>query len=697
VDFHKQIMKKVMVIYVILLLISIGIAAKVFHVQVVEGPEWREKSHTATYVFKRKEAARGNILAADGSFLAISVPVYKLRWDSRASGITDAVFSSELDSLTIMLARFFPVYGRTEWRQRLQGARKDGNRYYTLVPEASHAQAMAARTFPIFRLGNIRGGLILEESSRREKPLGQIAARTIGRPEGNSRGVGLEAYLDDALRGTEGVRLMEQLSGNVSRPVESSSTVEPVDGLDVVCTLDPQIQEVAHEELARQLRINDASHGCVVVMETATGNVMAMANLSRTSSGDYREIYNYAIGELSDPGSTMKLLTLLALLEDGFITPSDSISTGDGTYKVHSHTIRDTREGGHGRITIKRSFEVSSNVAMAKLVSNYYQKDPSRFTRFFEQVKLNEPTGIEIHGEAIPYLKTPADSTWSGLTLPMMSMGYEMSVTPLQILAFYNAIANDGYWVKPRLVSEYRSRGRTVRSFPVVKSDKPICSTSTLESLKDMLIGVVENGTAQNLKDHAIPIAGKTGTAKIAKGQGGYVSEYKASFCGFFPAHKPKYSCIVVVTNPAREGYYGNVVAGPIFRAIADQVYSSNFAINKQHYGSLSERKSERNPYPGAGYAPEFEKVFTRIGLVSASIAQAGDWVQSLSGGTSWKALRLSPDLVPEVVGMGGRDAIYLLNSKGFEVQVSGVGRVKRQLPLPGEVVTDKVYLELGI
>jgi len=696
-EFRNQIMKKVKILYVIFLLLSIGIAVKVGYVQIVEGAFWREKTRSVTYVMKRIEASRGSILAADGSFLAISVPVYELRWDSKASGISDAKFSAESDSLAIQLSRYFPSFGRSEWRQKLQRARRDGNRYYLLVPEATHAQAMAAKEFPIFRMGKVRGGLIYEERSRREKPLGQIAARTIGRPEGHSQGVGLEAFFDEALRGREGLRLMEKLSGSVWRPVESATTIEPEDGMDVVSTLDPQIQEVAHEELARQLRINDASHGCVIVMETATGNIRAMANLSRTRDGDYRETYNYAIGELSDPGSTMKLLTLLALLEDGFVSPTDSIATGDGTYRLYNHTIRDSREGGHGRITVSRSFELSSNVAMARMVNTYYRSDPEKFTRYFEQVGLTNPTGVEIPGEAIPYIKSPSDTTWSGLTLAMMSMGYEMSVTPLQVLTFYNAVANDGYWVKPRLVTEYRTRGRTVKTFPVKRSDKPICSSSTLKELREMLSGVVENGTAQNLKDHAIPIAGKTGTAKIAKGQDGYVSEYKASFCGFFPADKPKYSCMVVVSNPARAGYYGNVVAGPIFRAIADQVYSSNFSINKLHYGLLTERRTERLPFTGAGYGPEISKVLSHIGVAGST---AEEWVHATSIPSQWNVIAMQAGEVPSVVGMGGRDAIFLLQSKGFEVQVSGVGRVKRQSPSAGTAhssLSTKVYLELGI
>jgi len=692
----KSIIIRAGILYAVFVLVGLVISYKVLVIQIVEGPEWREKTREMTEVLKTIEAGRGSILAADGSFLAISVPEFELRFDPLASGITDKIFSEKIDSLALCMQNTFGRYSHLEWKARMVNARKNKNSYFLLIPKADYGQAMAAKKFPIFNMGRIKGGLILEEKSRREKPLSEYAKRTIGRPDTkDAPGMGLEQALDSVLKGRAGLRLMTKLSGDVWRPAESTNTVDPIDGLDILSTIDPQIQEVAHEELARQLRKNQAHHGCVIVMETATGNINAMANLTRTETGEYIEDYNYAIGEKTEPGSTIKLLTMLALLEDGYVSPGDSVSTDNGEFRIYSHKITDSRLGGYGTITYKQAFEYSSNVAMAKGVNNAYRSRPEAYIKHFERVGLTRKTGIEIAGEPEPYIKSTSDSTWSGLSLSMMSIGYEMLLTPLQILTFYNAIANKGYRVEPRLVSEWKSRGRTVKTLPIKKDKTQICSQNTLAQLQEMLNGVVENGTATNLKDHAIAIAGKTGTAKISRGKEGYIKEYRASFCGFFPAQDPKYSCIVVVSNPAQEGYYGNVVAGPIFRAIADQVYASRFDINKNHYGSPDINMSDRILSVKGGYTPSLWAAANALGMNPLWKSEF-EWIEPTKINNERPVELINTGKhVPKVIGLGAKDAIHVIQLAGMYPNVRGRGSVKYQSIPPGSTIPENKKISL--
>ena len=349
--------------------------------------------------------------------------------------------------------------------------------------------------------------------------------------------------------------------------------VEPEDGVDILTTLDVQLQDVAEAALRKHLEGHGAGHGCAIVMEVATGDIKAIANLRRNEDGTYEEVYNYAVGESTEPGSTIKTATLIALLEEGDINLNDTVNTGKGKLQLYDHVISDSKEDGHGKITVKEVFEVSSNVGVIKLVQKVFKGKEKDFVKKLYELKLNEPTGIIIPGEVKPQIRFPGDKGWSGLSMPMMSIGYEIRLTPLQILTFYNAIANNGRMVKPRLVKAYLKHGQVVQSFPPQVIQSSICSRSTLKKVHEVLEGVVESGTATNLKNPRYKIAGKTGTAQIAKGRKGYKSggrvSYQASFVGYFPAEDPKYSCIVVVNSPSNSVYYGNVVAGPIFKEIS--------------------------------------------------------------------------------------------------------------------------------
>lgn len=684
---RQHILNKARGFYYVLMLLAVVIVSKIIYIQWIEGDQLRAKAKEVTFVMKRIEAARGNILAADQSYLAVSVPVYELHMDTRASGITDEVFTRDIDSLAAGLAKVLPGRGTKEWKRKLTRGRRDGQRYMFLGKNIPFSGAQYLKTLPIFRMGQNKGGIILSEYNRREKPLGDLAARTIGRPDGNSPGYGLEAHYNLELRGKEGLRLMEKLAGDVWRPAASENTMDPEDGVDIMTTIDPQIQEVAHEELARQLMLNQADHGCVIVMETSTGYIRAMANLKRGADGVCREEINYAVSESTEPGSTVKIMTLMALLEDGYIRLEDSIQTGNGELKIYNHTLTDSRIGGYGRISVQHALEVSSNVAMAKLVLQHYRSNPDQFVQHYKRLGLDLPSGVDLANEPRPLIKSSSDSTWSGLTLPMMSIGYEMRMTPLQILTVYNAIANNGRMMRPRLVSEWRRRGQVIQRFPPQVTQEKICSETTLAALRTALRGVVENGTATNLKGHEILIAGKTGTARVSKGAAGYGEkgniEYRASFCGFFPADQPRYSCMVVVTNPATHGFYGNVVAGPVFRAVTDLVYSSSFDLNRHHYGDLRTGLAQRKPLARPTATADLLEVSRHLQLPLPALPKA-PFVQPVFRSEEVKPLRTAENQMPNLMGMGARDAIYLLTTLGIHAETEGRGWVVAQFPPAG-------------
>lgn len=684
---RQHILRKARSFYYVLILLAVVIVSKIIYIQWVEGDQLRAKANEVTFVMKRIEAARGNILASDQSYLAVSVPVYELHMDTRASGITDEVFTRDIDSLCAGLAKVLPGRGPKEWKRKLTRGRRDGQRYMFLGKNITFTHAQTIKKLPIFRMGQNKGGIILSEYSRREKPLGDLASRTIGRPDGNTSGYGLESHYNPELRGKEGLRLMEKLAGDVWRPAASENTMDPEDGVDIITTIDPQIQEVAHEELSRQLILNQADHGCVIVMETSTGYIRAMANLKRGTDGVCREEINYAVSESTEPGSTVKIMTLLALLEDGYIQLEDSIQTGNGELRIYNHTLTDSRMGGHGRISIQHALEVSSNVAMAKLVLQHYRSNADQFVGHYKRLGLDMPSGVDLANEPKPLIKSTSDSTWSGMTLPMMSIGYEMRMTPLQILSLYNAIANNGRMMRPQLVTEWRRRGQVLQRFlPQVVQEK-ICSEATLSALRSALRGVVENGTATNLKGHEILIAGKTGTARVSKGAKGYGEkgniEYRASFCGFFPADQPRYSCMVVVTNPATHGFYGNVVAGPVFRAVADLVYSSSFDLNRHHYGDLRAGLAHRKPLVRPTATADLLQVSRHLQLPLPELPIA-PFVQPVFRSEKVKPLLFAEKQMPNLMGMGARDAIYLLSTLGIHTETEGRGWVVEQFPPAG-------------
>ncbi len=455
--------------------------------------------------------------------------------------------------------------------------------------------------------------MLYQPENSRIMPNGLLARRTIGyvTEDSTSNIVGLEGSFNNYLSGKDGFKVQQRLTGGAWIDVENLETVHARPGYNVVTTINLDLQDVAEHALYRQLSKSNAHHGCVVVMEVHTGDIKAIANLEKGSDGAYHETYNYAVGESTEPGSTFKLMSMITALEDGVIDLDDTINTGDGTVKYYDKIIRDHEEKGLGKITARQVFEHSSNVGTAKIIYENYKDNPRRYVDRLYSMQINKPLDLQIKGEGKPVIRYPGEKLWSGISLPMMAYGYEVQMTPLQILTFYNAVANDGKMVKPRFVTEVRDGNWPVKTYDSEVITNAICSRSTIRKAQSLLEGVVENGTAKNLRNSNYKIAGKTGTAQIANEKYGYRSgeriSYQASFVGYFPADDPLYSCIVVVNAPSNFVYYGNVVAGPVFKEISDKVYATSFYRNLVALAPKDD-KPLKAPDAGNGYYADINK-----------------------------------------------------------------------------------------
>ncbi|MCF8296384.1 MAG: transpeptidase family protein [Saprospiraceae bacterium] len=681
----KDILWRVYLVYFFMLAFGIAIISRVMFIQFAEGDIWKEKALKETVKEFDIKAIRGTIYASDGSVLATSVPIFDIRMDVASPLIPDSVFNRDIDSLSIYLANMF---GDRHWRtykSNLKSARRNGNRYHLVKRNVQYEQLKKLRKFPIYRRGNNRGGLIAIIKDRREMPFKLLAQRTIGFWR-KGYNVGLEGAYSKELQGVNGKKLMQKTARGSWKPLNDESLVEPEHGKDIISTIDINIQDVAESALKRQLIRHGADHGCAILMEVQTGAIKAIANLKLdTSSGNYYETYNYAVGASSEPGSTFKLASLLVALEDGKFDLDDTVNTGDGTTMYYDRKMEDSHKGGYGKVNVQRAFEVSSNVGVSKLIYKAYSKNPQEFIDGLSRLGINKPLGIEIKGEGQPKIKSPKDKKeWSGVTLPWMSIGYELAITPLQTLALYNAVANDGKMIKPMFVTQIKQTGKTLKTFEPIVLNEAICSPATIKKAKIMLEGVVERGTATNLKNPIYKIAGKTGTAQIAAGSGGYnKTNYKASFVGYFPADKPKYSCIVVINNPTSGIYYGGSVAGPVFKEIADKVYATELEIQENH-DTISNESSV--PLVRTGYQDELLKIYSTIDFETSRSNPTANWVKTSNDHDLVKlqTKRIKYGFVPDVIGMSAKDAVFLLEDLGLNVKMIGKGKVKKQSIVPG-------------
>ncbi len=676
------------IVYFAIALLAITILIRILVLQIVQHGKWAAMSEKYVYQTAEMPATRGDILARDGRLLASSVPYYTIYMDTHSSGMSGQTWSSGINGLSAGLSKLLGQRSAAGWKAVITDARKRGDRYFLIQRKVDYETLRQIKELPIFREGQYKGGMVAQAENKRILPNNELAARTIGYLNLGTEGteVGIEGSFDKDLAGKNGIVVKQRLTGGDWITVENASSVDSKDGNDVMTTIDIDLQDVASTALMKQLEKHDADHGCAVVMEVETGDIKAIANLEKGDDGNYHEYYNYAIAESTEPGSTFKLPSLMAAIEDGVIDTGDVVDTGDGTVKYYNKIIRDHEDKGLGKLTVKQVFEKSSNVGTAKLIYEHYKNNPKDFVNRLYAMRLNEKLDIQLKGEGSPVIRYPGDKLWSGISLPMMAHGYEVQLTPLQVLTFYNGIANNGRMMKPRFVTAIMRNGNILRHYNTDVIINSIASRSTIRKAKAMMEGVVERGTATNLRNPNYKIAGKTGTAQIARGKSGYKSNggisYQASFVGYFPAENPLYSCIVVVNAPSNGVYYGNVVAGSVFKEISDKIYATNFF---RDYKTDNDDIKPVAPEAGNGYREDINDVLKELDVRYKRTAKT-DWVATRESGdtVSLVGIKVVEGLVPDVRGMSLRDAIYLLENSGYRVKFSGKGKVQRQSPEHG-------------
>ncbi|MBT3740998.1 MAG: penicillin-binding protein [Polaribacter sp.] len=641
-------------------LFLLAIIFRVVNIQYAQGAKYKKLATELTIKQDTIKANKGNVYAADGNLLATSMSKYTIRMDVVA--VNSNVFENNFMALSEELFQMFgnsPEY----YQNKLRKAKKRRNRYLLIARNVGYNDYLKMKKFPIFKLGVYRGGFIAEHKTVRAHPIGKIAERTIGYDDFRGE-AGIEGAFADFMEGENGLRWKQKIAKNQWKPISDVNEKEPIDGHDVITTIDVNIQDITHHALLRQLEYFEADHGCAVVMETATGEIKAISNLGRTSKGKYFEKRNYALWESHEPGSTFKLASLMAALDDKVIDTSTVVDTEKGKVYIYNRKVEDSKRGGYGKISAARVFEVSSNVGIVKLIREHYDQNPGKFISKLEKYGFKKPIGFQIKGEGLPYIPNPKDKKrWSKISLAWMSWGYGVSVTPMQTLMFYNAVANNGVMVKPRFVKELRRQDKIEKIFQTEIVNSKIASDQTLKKIRKVMENVVIRGTAKNIYSSNFSMAGKTGTAKKyiprhknEKGEtisGHYSTErYVASFAGFFPAEAPKYSCIVVVHDPnKKKGYYGATVAAPIFKEIAQKIYTTT-PIDNQSVKDKVEFESIVNQY----------KKYTKV-------------------------INKEHTYIPNVQGMSGMDAVSLLENIGLKVKITGVGKVKYQSIKKGETL----------
>lgn len=695
-NIKKSILIRVRVAFLFVMAFAIAVIVKSGHIQTVEGKKWAEMGARISFANRTIKATRGSIYSDNGSLLATSLPFYKVAFDATLP--KDKIFKEGLDSLSYKLSRFYGDKSATDYKRMLQDARAAGKQYFVLNRKQIDYQDKKAMTsWPIFREGRLSGGLIFEKVDVRHHPFSNLSNRTIGFVNENDKGAGLEFSFNDQLNGQNGSGYYQKIAGGTWMPIFDANNVKAVDGLDIQTTLDINLQDVAETALHKAMMQHNADDGLVVVMEVATGEVKAISNLSSDGHGSFYEKFNFATAGSFEPGSTFKLVTMIALLEDSEVELSDSISTGNGEYKFYKNIVRDHEEGGLGTISVRQAFEHSSNVAMAKLVDKNFGKRPGKFLSHVDRLKLNKPLNIQIAGEPMPKFKRPGEKGWSGISLPWMAYGYGIEFTPLHTLTLYNAVANGGKMIKPVFVTEIRKADEVEESFETETIVGKICSDETLAKLKVMLEGVVQDGTAQNIKDSNYRIAGKTGTAQILE-NGKYTKKYITSFVGYFPAHAPKYSAMVLIKNPRGWYQYGSNVAAPVFKEIADNIYSRDIDL---HLAEEKAKFSEAGVFPiiRAGNQAELTMLCNDLGVSNHSKTEE-EWVRASKNGNAvdWKKNTIGKGIVPDVAGMTFRDAIFLLEKEGLKVFYEGKGRVASQSLTPGTRISkgSRIFIKLN-
>ena len=666
---------RVISLYVFMCVIAVVVVSKILVIQRLN----QEISSVNLPKLFKIEAPRGNIFSDDGSLLAISMPLYNVFLD--LSVIDEQLFDDDINNLSQSLSILFKDKSAKEYEQYLRDSRsKKRNKYVKLRNKVSHNELTMLKSFPILKLGKNRGGLIAEERPNRENPFGLLARRTIGVLR-ESNPIGLERAYNKTLSGTDGLQLKQRVGKSFWRNEESDLNSLPKSGNDIVTTINIDMQDVTEKALKSALRFHDADWGTAILMEVESGHIKAIANL-KYEDGDFDEHYNHAIAEHSEPGSTFKLASILAGLEDGFYSLLDSVDTEDGTHQFYDKTMRDSKKGGYGKISIGDAFVQSSNVGISKVINRSYKDKPQDFIDRIYKMGLCTPLDLELPYPNSLLIKQPGSPGWSGVTLPWMSIGYSLRLTPLHILTFYNAIANNGVMVSPLFTTQILKDGKKVSEHSKKIINPAICSKSSIVQIMPYLIDVVEKGTAKSIRTRKYKIAGKTGTTLLAYGEKSEdnIKQYQTSFVGFFPAENPKYSCMVVVNNPKENGFYGGNVSAPVFKEISDKVFAADISI---HNSILIAEQTKGTPNLTQGKTEDMSKLLDNLSLEYEKTKSNWMVPSYSSKKISLEKRSIEKDfeegLMPNLFGMNLLDAVYLLENAGLKVEIKGKGHIVNQ------------------
>jgi len=690
---RRDILLRFGILYVVILGVAAAIIFKIIDIQVFERPIWMKLASRLTQADREAPATRGNIFAADGELLASTLPKYYLYMDMRSDALHDtlknhekSLFSEKVDSLATALSRKLGDKSKDEYKRSLINAYKRVDKRFLLYPYlVSFSDMQQIRKFPLFNMGKIKSGLSEEVYARRVRPFGDLGSRTIGDIYGDgARGGknGIELAFDSMLKGKSGVFSRQRIAGRWENVV----AVQPDNGVDIYTTLDVAIQDITESSLLRELTALQANEGCAVVMEVNTGEIKAVANLSRLPDGSYAERRNQAFADQGEPGSTFKVASIMAALDDGLISENDTIDTGNGVYSFFGQSMKDhnANRGGYHRISVAQAIWYSSNVGISRAIYNAYKNNPSAFVDKLYSMKLNQKMHFDIPGSGAPYIKHPNDkhAIWSNTTLPWMSIGYELGMPPIYTLAFYNAIANGGKMIRPFLVRSIQRDGKTIKTFTTETINEAICKPTTLTKMRAMLEGVVKYGTGKSVASPYVQIAGKSGTAQISKGSAGYKSNgvtHQVSFCGYFPANNPRYTVICVIREPQIGVASGGHMSGAVVKSIAELVYAKKITIKPHEVAKIA--NSPKMPNVKGGNYNEVQTVLSRLAINFMGDKGSNPWIQTLSDANSVqiRPLNRSRNAIPNVVGLGAKDAVYLLENIGLRAQLIGRGKVVGQ------------------
>ncbi len=656
---------------------AVAVLYKVYYIQNYKDDFWVKKSQQLSTKMFALHGERGNIYTYDESLIATSIPYFDLYVDFGSDGMTRELFDSNVDSLAIYMANNFKAKSAQQYKKDLVWAKKNKKRYHRIQRNVDYTTLKEIKQWPLFREGKYKGGLIVETKQSRKYPYSLLALRTIGEHRTNSQSVGLEAAYDKYLKGTEGQILKQKIAGNIWMPIENESSIEPKNGNDIVTTIDINLQDATETALKKALDSSNAEFGCAVVMEVETGAIRAIANLGRTKSGQLWEIDNYAVSHKSEPGSTFKAASYLMLLDKNYININDSVSNNGGHWNFYGRTMYDEHIY-ENKLSIRDAFARSSNIVIASLIEKNYKNQKNVFYKTMQKYGLTELSGIDLIGETKPNVTPPKQ--WSNLSLPWRATGYEQTFSPLQILTFYNTIANNGYRAQPYLVEKITRNGKTIHQFSPKIGKEPIAKQSSIDLIKELLQGVIENprGTGRSIQSEYFELAGKSGTAKLLGNNQSYGSSNQAMFAGFFPVKKPRYSCIVLVYNPKGTHRTGGGISAPVFKEIAEKALSIDLHLSPDYKKEVKDKPNSLANLKGESY--QIEDIISRYGYktnvkddfkyIQVEVKRAGVKLQQTS---------TSENIVPNLTGFNFDDALYILENMGLKISYNGLGKVVNQ------------------